>query len=538
MDATLDAPALRRAMSAYADSLARHREELNSLNVYPVPDGDTGTNMLLTQRAVVTALAEPIAADGDLSSLRDAISRASLLGARGNSGVILSQVLRGMCERFIGSEVGPRALAEALSHAALEAWRAVARPVEGTVLTVMREAAEAAMAAAETAGDCRAVMAAALDAARTSLARTRESVPELRQAGVVDAGGKGIVLLFDAFHGALGGEPAGEPIGPLGPVGRAEEDGAPQVAKGLDFEVQFLLRAAEDDQGVAALRRDLMALGESIVIVGGGGLFNVHAHTNQPGRVVEAGIRAGRPRDISITYLPGRVERCIAGQARAVQVAQQRCAVVAVVEGTGLAAAFSSLGAMVVPGGAGNIPSPADLLAAVEAAPAPAVALLPNHPNVIQAAARAADESSKEVRVIASRSLPAGLAAATAFHPGASLEENMDSMEEAAQGSRSGELARAERDATTAVGPVHAGQWMSVVDGDVVEAGDGPVAVAVGLVRRLGGDGGEILTLVVGEEAGPHATAVELGLREAFPGLHVEVLRGDQPRYPFLIGVE
>jgi DAK2 domain fusion protein YloV len=534
----LDVSTLRRAMALFAEALRQHRDEINSLNVFPVPDGDTGTNMLLTQEAVERSLAGLDGKPNTLAGLGHAVSEASLMGARGNSGVILSQVLRGLWERFPpDGVVEPATLATALRHASDEAERAVARPMDGTVLSVLRDAATAAEGVAGSAKDCAAVAAAVLDAARESLASTRDMLPELRSAGVVDAGAKGMVLLFDALDSALRGGELTEPVEALGPV-RMADDGEPVGSDPeLGFEVQYLLEA--EDATPVELRRRLTELGDSVVVVGGGGMFNVHVHTDEPGQAVEAGLDHGRPRDISIVHLGTQVIDCIAGQARGVRVAEQVAGLVAVAEGEGVARTFRSLGAMVVPGGPGHNPAVGELLAAVEAAPADAVLLLPNHPNVVPAAEKAAQSSSKEVHVVASPSVPAGLAAATAFNPMAALDENAGAMEAAVRDCRSGEVAQAERAAQTPAGPVRAGDWLGMADGRVMITGRDAESVAGRLAIILSGGGAEIATVVAGEDSSDETAGVVARIvADAIPGVRVDVVLGGQPRYAYLIGVE
>jgi DAK2 domain fusion protein YloV len=523
-------------MLLFLDSLREHRGELDSLNVYPVPDGDTGTNLLLTQESVVAALT---GWDGEgFGPLGEVVAEASLMGARGNSGVILSQVLRGLCERMPSNgRASPKELAVAFEHSSSEAFRAVARPAEGTVLTVLKDAALAARAAAEDDEGSAEVIEAALAAARASLTRTREIHPDLKRAGVVDAGGKGVVLLLDAVRAALTDEPLSEPVGPFGPIGTEQADGAGTPDPVLGFEVQYLLEAA--DEAVPAIRRSLENLGDSLVVVGGGGLFNVHVHTNLPGQAVEVGRSAGEVRNVSIVDLRDQVQACIAGQARAVRVAEQMAALVAVADGDGVTRIFSSLGAIVVPGGPGNNPSVGDLVTAIEAAPADDVVVLPNHTNIVPAAKRAAAGSRKRVRVVPTRSIPSGLSAAAAFNPMVALDENAGSMDQAASGSRWGEVARAERDAETPSGRFRAGEWLGLVDGRAVSVGDGVAETVVEVSRRLVDDDSEILTLVAGAGAtAAERETVKASLRQAFPELDVQVVLGGQPRYPFLIGVE
>ncbi|HYU58592.1 MAG TPA: DAK2 domain-containing protein [Actinomycetota bacterium] len=531
----VDARTLGAVMRLFGEALRAHREELNSLNVFPVPDGDTGTNMLLTQEAVTHALE---GTDGDLGAMGEAIARASLMGARGNSGVILSQVLRGLSDRLCREEgAGGTALAEALTEASVEATRAVARPQPGTVLTVLDEAAAAARAAATGGGDLPTVAAAALSAGEEALARTPELLPELKRAGVVDAGGRGLLLMFDALLAVVSGEPLSVPVGPLGPVGHTPLDAALEPASlAFSHEVMYLLEA--DDAAVPPLQARLAALGDSLVVVGGGGLYNVHVHVNDPEAAVDAGRGAGTLREVRITSLERDVaEHCLSGQARGVRV-DERVSLVAVALGGGLAELFRSLGARVVEGGPGSNPSVGELVAAIDAAPADSVLVLPNHPNAIPAAERAAAESAREVHVLMTRSIPQGIAAAAAHNPMADPADAHAALIEAAAACRWGELTRAVRDAETEAGPVRSGQWLALAEGGVQGIGDDPAPLAAALVAALGADR-ELLTVVTGADAVPsEAAAVEAAVRAAAPGLDVEVVRGGQPNYPYLIGIE
>ena len=540
MPGTLDLATFRRALEIFAEELRGHREEIDSLNVYPVPDGDTGTNLLMTQEAVVTALASLPPEGVEPDELGAAISRASLKGARGNSGVILSQILRAICERLAADgTLGPGELAAALEHASEEAHRAVARPVEGTMLSVIRDAAGMATdaAASERDGDdVTPIIEAALGEARRSLARTTERLPELTQARVVDAGGKGIVLMLAALLAAVQGRTPAEPIGPLGPVGRSWADG---VRAELDFrnEVQYLLEA--DASSLGALRGALAGIGDSLVVVGGGGLYNVHVHTNEPGQAVAAGSRAGDTSNVQIADLQESVTRCLAGQARATRVAEQVCALVVVAEGDGIIRAFRSLGAVVLKGGPGHHPSVVDLVAAIEGAPSGAIVVLLNHRDIVPAADGAAAATSKEVWVIPSSSMPAGLSAAAAFNPLATLQENAKVMEAAIGACRTGVLTRAGSEAETPAGPVRRGEWLGLAEGDVVAAGATADATAIEVVRRLGAETAEMITVIVGTDvAADDRRAVESILRISFPTLELELLEGGPPASPFLIGVE
>jgi len=364
-------------------------------------------------------------------------------------------------------------------------------------------------------------------------------LPDVKKitAGVVDAGAKGMVLLFDALASVLGGHDLTVEVGPSGPVGHVE--GVDRGGLSFRFEVMFLLETA--DERVPGLTERLGELGDSLVVVGGGGMFKVHVHTNEPDQAVEVGRRAGSARDVHVVDLEDQVaDHCVAGQARAVRVAEhQSTALVAVADGDGLARIFRSLGAVVVPGGPGRNPSVGDLVAAIHAAPAAAVVLLPNHRNVIAAAERAAAASGKDVRVVPTRSILAGLAAAAAFNPMAPPEGNEEDMSEAAGATRAIEVTRAVRDADTPKGAVRAGDWLGLADGEVEVVGGEPADVAARLVAALRTDDHEVLTLVVGEDPSEQeAAAVEEALRAAAPDLQVEVHRGGQPHYAYLIGLE
>jgi DAK2 domain fusion protein YloV len=533
----LGAGTLRRAMEIFAESLRVHRDELNSLNVYPVPDGDTGTNLLMTQEAVLAAMSSVNAGD-DSPALGAAIARGSLMGARGNSGVILSQVLRGICESpFPEGGLGPFEFAAALHHASDEATRAVARPVEGTILTVLRDAGAAApRAAAADGADSLAVLDGALEEGRASLARTTGLLSDLGRAGVVDAGGKGIVLLLDALRAAIADEAPSEPVGPLGPV-RLMDGSEEDREVGFAYEVQYLIEAP--DRAMPSLRQALGELGDSLVMVGGSGLFNVHVHTNEPDRAVELGEEWGRPRGVQIADLREQVVDCIGGQARAVRVAEQVVALVAVAEGAGLASTFRSLGAVVVRGGPGTNPSVSELVGAIEAARANAVILLPNHENASPAAHKAAGEATKDVLVVESPSIPSGLAAATVFNPMAQPDENARAMEKAIAATGWGELVRAEREADSPAGAVGPGDWIGTAAGQVVSAGTSLPRCAELVGRTLDREGAELVTLIVGADATQiERETVREALGKVFVSEDLEVLDGGQPQHPFLIGVE
>jgi dihydroxyacetone kinase-like predicted kinase len=325
----------------------------------------------------------------------------------------------------------------------------------------------------------------------------------------------------------------------MGPVGTRSAPDAVDALPTLTqrYEVQFLLDATDDR--IVGLRRGLEAIGDSLVVVGGGGTWKVHVHTNDPeaARALAAG--AGVPASFEITDLEGDVARCRSGQARAVQATEDATALVAVADGTGLERILVSLGASVVNGGPGNNPSVGDLMRGIEEAASAAVVLLPNHENILPAARKAAEESAKRVHVVATTSVSQGMAAAAAFLPDLELEDNAAALDEAAEACAWGDVALAVRDAETPAGAVRRGDLLGSVRGEVVAIGTDPADVVGTVVARLAQSGQEILTAFAGEAVDDaDCLAVEKRLREDWPDLEIEIHRGDQPGYPYLIGIE
>ncbi|HEX5366628.1 MAG TPA: DAK2 domain-containing protein [Acidimicrobiales bacterium] len=549
----LGATELRAAVVAYRDALAAHREPINRLNVYPVPDGDTGTNMALTLASVCEDVAE--AGDG-LSEVCAAVARGSLMGARGNSGVILSQVLRALVG-VIGEEGGldgPTA-ARALRAASDAAYQAVVRPVEGTILTVVRAATEAAEAC--VAGDPGAGLVVVLDAARAggqvALEGTPELLPVLAEAGVVDAGGTGFLLLLDALLHVADGRDLPRPEvgeGALRADARLVEPAGERshgTVSDLRYEVMYLLEAP--DEAVPAFKDVWAGIGDSIVVVGGDGIWNCHVHTDDIGAAVEAALDAGRPRDIRVTDLKEQVEeerwvREAADDAVVEQPPHVRepvtTAVVAVAAGDGVRRIFYSLGVQgIVAGGQSMNPSTADLLAAVEGVPAEQVVILPNNKNIIPVAEQVDAHTARTVRVVGTRGVAEGFAALMAYDPEASVDENAKEMAALAANVRAGEVTRAVRDSTSSAGPIREGDYLGIARDGIEVVASSAVAAATALLDRLVADEHEIVTIIEGEGATPADTrAIAEWLRERHPGVSPEVHHGGQPLYPYLLGVE
>ncbi len=529
---TLDAPAVRRWSVAAADALAAHRAELDDINVYPVADRDTGTNLALTLRAAADALAADPAATA--AAALDALARGAVLGARGNSGVIMSQLLHGLAGALDGERCDASTLAHALRRAADEARACVAEPVEGTILSVADAAADSAAAA--DGADLAAVLTATVAGADSAVRRTAEQLPALTRAGVVDAGGRGLLLLLDALARVVTGAPNALTAPRCAPrpatlLETARESGS----DAFGYEVQYLLHAGED--AAAALRSQLTGLGDSLVVAGAGdGLWNVHVHVNDVGAAIEAGIAAGRPHRISVVRFADQ-----ARVAAAASTGRGGVAVVAVAPGEGLAHLFGGEGVHVVDGGAGS-PSSADVLAAVRATGAGRVVLLPNASQVAGVAEAAAEQARAEgvgVSVVPTRSPVQGLAAVAVHDPARRFDDDVVAMAEAAAATRFAELTVAETEALTAVGRCQPGDVLGLIDGEVVEIGASVRAVALAVVDRLLGVGGELITILVGLDADPSdVEAVGARIAETAPLVEVAVFDGGQPRYPLLIGVE
>ncbi|MBA3264765.1 MAG: DAK2 domain-containing protein [Nocardioidaceae bacterium] len=524
------------------EGLADAREDIDALNVYPVPDGDTGTNLFLTFEAARQAIL-----DSDSSSLVSALrvfARGALLGARGNSGVILSQLLRAGADQLLrGDPTKPgQLLADTLTRAAEAAYAAVAKPVEGTMLTVAREAARAASSAvpfapADLGAQMGHVATAAAIAARAALEETREQLEPLRLAGVVDAGGMGLCVLFDAGQHALTGvrpDPGPEALRPSAGEWDAVT-GARASSAGPHYEVMYLLDAPEEK--ISSLKQRLGPLGDSLVVVGGENLWNIHVHVDDAGAAIEAGIQAGRPYRVRVTSLGDQMS-----QSARDHTCVEQSGVVAVAAGPGLAELFEAAGAVVVTHGPGRRCSAAELLSAMRTVPSRQVVVLPNDSStltVAEAAASAARAEGFRVAVIPARAQVQGLAAIAVHDDSRSFDDDVVQMTSAAGHARHGGVTIATREALTTAGPCHEGDALGVIDGDFVLVGEDLAAVAVDVVERLLQSGGEMLTLVRGAGA-PDDLVRRVGshVSTAHAGIEVLVYDGGQDRYPLLVGVE
>jgi DAK2 domain fusion protein YloV len=533
---------LASVVLTYRDLLRGHQEVINRLNVYPVPDGDTGTNMALTVEAAVAEL------DGqrtDLSAVCQAITHGSLMGARGNSGVILSQILRGISDAFAHDPNGDSTtLADGLSRANAGAYGAVMRPVEGTILSVVRAAADAAGGIGSgTGGSLTIVLDNCHQAATDALRRTPEQLPVLKEAGVVDAGGAGFVLLLDAFLHVVAGRPLPEPTTPTPAARSRQVDTVGDVGE-LRYEVMYYLEAP--DETIPAFRDVWAGIGDSIVVVGGEGIWNCHIHTDDVGAAIEAALDVGRPRQIRVADLLEQVEeeRWVREAAMTPEVPPASesvaCAVVAVGTGEGIGRIFHSLGVhQLVAGGQSMNPSTAQLVDAIDAAPANEVVVLPNNANIVPVAEQAASVSAKTVRVVPTRGIAEGFAALLEYDPASRADDNATMMAEAAARVVSAEITRAVRTSIREAGVIHEGDYLGLSQSGIEVVALSLVEAGQDLLAKLVTDGHEIVTIIEGEGATKADTRrLTDWLQEHRPGVTPEVHHGGQPLYPYLFSIE
>ncbi|MFF0727180.1 DAK2 domain-containing protein [Streptomyces sp. NPDC004134] len=568
----LDASSVRAWCALALEALGRGREEIDAVNVFPVADGDTGTNLYLTVESAaqaVDAVYGAFAADGAgsggvepaVADVLRAMAHGALIGARGNSGTILAELLRGLTGAVVapdgdtgaGADAGSGSgglLAGALRRGADAARAAVEHPVEGTMLTV----ADAAAAAAgrSGAGDAARVARAAYDGAREALAATTGQLEVLRRAGVVDAGGLGLVAVLGTLADALSGAARPTELGLEGPAGRgtgarrtaARHDGGDGGAcpvpagGGPAYEVIYLLEAGED--AVTRLRPRLDALGDSLVVVGGDGLWRVHVHVDDAGAAVEAGVEAGRPYRIQIAHLPA--DAAAAPPRGDSGGGPGGRAVVAVVPGDGLAALCAEAGAGVVTVREGEPPASGELAEAMRRTGAREVVLLPNDAELRHAAAVAVAEaraSGVRAALIPTRAAVQGLAALAVHDPGRRFDEDVVSMTAAAGATRHAELAVAEQDAWTTAGICRPGDVLGVVEGDVAVVGTDLAETAEAVLDRMLAGGGELVTLVLGPDLPPGFGArLEAHVRGGHLAVDTVVYEGGSQSAPLLIGVE
>lgn len=526
----LDAAAVRRWADLGVELLTEHRDEIDALNVYPVPDADTGSNLLVTMQAATEHLAEHLS--DDAATVLAELAGGAARGAVGNSGFILSQLLRGVAEASRHETVAAAELAAGLTAGAELARSAVVDPVDGTVLTVASAAAEAARR--EQGGTLADVVTTAATAAADALRDTTTQLAELAAHGVVDAGGRGLVVLLDALVSVVTGVAPDRPV--ESPPQRRHRDGRPVSRETgsaeFGYEVQYRVDVS-DAGGTDALRGALATLGDSLALVPvASGCVKVHVHVNDVGAAIEAGLDAGRVHGIEV----------VSFATQALGSSSSQTAVVAVAPGAGLAHLFEVEGVHTVDAVDGTAPSSADVLAAIWAGGADQIVLLPNASEVTraaEAAARQARLNGARVAVVPTRSPVQGLAAVAVHDSSRPFDDDVVAMAEAAAATRIAELSVADEQALTAVGVCQPGDVLGLIDGEVVEIGRGMLAVAFNLVDRLLGVGAELMTVVTGDGAPTRAgELIEAHIRGRAPLTDVAVYAGGQPDHPLIIGAE
>ncbi|HHV79786.1 MAG TPA: DAK2 domain-containing protein [Firmicutes bacterium] len=541
--AELDGSMIKALLNSAAALIEKHSEEVNALNVFPVPDGDTGTNMSLTMKSAAAEASR--VSSSHAGEVLEAASLGALMGARGNSGVILSQVFRGIAQSSRGKAVmGASDFAQALKQGVGTAYKAVMKPVEGTILTVMREAAAAASAAASANKDISGVLLAAIEAGNTALSMTPKMLPALREAGVVDAGGKGFLFILQGWYGAVSGEAVVD-VKPEKGKGGAEPAREEPAGLAYPYDTQFLIKGSGMSPEV--IRAELTSLGDCLLVVGDTNLIRVHIHTDHPGEVLESALRYGELHDLEIQNMKAQVgaaaenknedkDRAPAGNGEF----QKEIGVVAVASGQGLVKVFKSLGTdLVLDGGKTMNPSTQEVLSAVQSVNAKRVIFLPNNENTFLAAKQAKKMIRKRMYVVPSKNIQEGVSALIAMRSDLDVEGNLRLMGKAVHRCTSGEVTYAVRETGWNGLKVKSGDVIGLINGELTAVGSSPEEVLKELVRKARKPEHEVLTVFVGEPV-PAGTEKELldDLSSTFSDLEVEVHRGDQPLHYYLFSLE
>jgi DAK2 domain fusion protein YloV len=542
---TLNAEQLRKMLLAGALSLSKHKQEVNNLNVFPVPDGDTGTNMNLTMAAANQELNKLV--DPELKDVCEALATGSLMGARGNSGVILSQLFRGFA-KSLGSEkqVTSVAFANALQEGVNTAYKAVIKPVEGTILTVAKSSARTAVKQARDFDNLADFLDAVLADARVTLAKTPELLAVLRQAGVVDAGGQGLCYIYEGWLAFLRGQDVKVPTASTAPVSvLASQPNIQEQDLEFTYCTEFIVTG--DNLSEDSFRKELNDKGDSLLVVGTSGLIKIHMHTNNPGQVLEFALKMGKElQDIKIENMRLQHSVVIAQQPQAdfippILTEPRFNGVIAVSAGEGLNEIFKSMGVShIIAGGQTMNPSTEDFIKAIEEIQAEQIVILPNNSNIIMAARQAAELSQKPVAVIPTKTIPQGISALLNYSPDEeNLEELAKSMEDAAKNVKSGQVTFAVRDSVFDGQPIQEGNILGIADGKITVVGQEVWDTVVNLIADMVDDSAEIITLFFGAEVDRNdAEVLVTELQEQYPDHEVEIYYGGQPLYYYLIAIE
>jgi DAK2 domain fusion protein YloV len=561
----LDGVLFSRMVYLGANLLSDNVKVVDGLNVFPVPDGDTGTNMNLTLTSGVEELSRK--ESPRLTETAAALAKGLLMGARGNSGVILSQLFRGFSKAVNGKDVvNARQFAEALKSGVDSAYQAVMKPVEGTILTVAREAAEMAVRAARTSDDLVAVMEKTYEQAEATLLRTPEMLPVLKEVGVVDSGGKGLLFIYEGFLRALRGEQLDDiQKQPKPKMDQADLDKLVHEQHNAQIHMkteditfgyctEFMVHIAHSTEpnkkpfSEALFRSQLDQMGDSLLVVSDDEIVKVHIHAEHPGSVLQYAQQFGSLHRLKIenmreqhaNILKAEDSKSVA-EAPALKNAEALTyGLVAVAAGSGIADIFRSMGVhVVVEGGQTMNPSTEDFLKAMEGLHAEKIIILPNNSNIVMAAQQAAELSEVPVTVVPSKSIPQGMAALVAFNAGAELEANEAAMKKAVASVKTGMVTHAVRDTRMGDVEIKEGDYIGIAEKEIVTAGPDLMESAETLLLELVDEDTEIVTLFLGEGATQaHAEALEAAVSDAYPDVEVEILVGGQPLYPFIFSVE
>jgi DAK2 domain fusion protein YloV len=532
-----DGQGLKRLLQASLQWMGQHTAVINSLNVFPVPDGDTGTNMFLTLQAACQEVEER--PDRQVSAIVQYASRGALMGARGNSGVIFSQIMRGMAQELEGKEdFNSIEFARALQIGSQVAYQAVIKPVEGTILTVIRELSDAAAGVADQLSDLRELMTFIVHAAQESVARTPSLLPVLREAGVVDAGGQGLYVVLEGMSRYLQGQTL---RGDRALSDAVDLHGVHPEEAGYGYDVQYVIEGQDLD--IVQIRADIAALGDCPLVVGDSTAVKVHVHTPSPGDPLNYGANLGSLSRVIVENMQEQYQDFILGQASPVhpeEEAELDVATVVVSPGPGLTKLFQSLGGhVIIPGGQTMNPSIEQIVQAIEDARSQHVIILPNNSNIILAAEQAQALSDKRVRVIHTKTIPQGVSALLAYNYSAGLDDNARAMERSSQEVRTGEVTTAVRDVRVNSLEVREGQIIGLVDGELTTAGLDLDEVVLDVLQRMGGDEAEVLTLYCGETVTQESTQTLAERIEArYPEAEVEIVDGGQPHYHYIMSAE
>ena len=534
----VDGPLFKQALLGSLSWLSANHEEANRLNVFPVPDGDTGTNMLLTLQSAVEDIKDSNAAE--VSKIAKLASHGSLMGARGNSGVILSQIFRGFARAVEGkSSLTPRELAAAFEEAANAAYRAVNKPTEGTILTVAREAGRAATAAAASPdASVPSVIAAAASGARDAVLKTPSQLQILREAGVVDAGGFGLQIILEGMLKTVEESAFAAATAQAAPKVQPSQVAFDLPEGGWGYCTEFLIEGNGLD--IDVIRNQIEALGNSVLVVGEPELVKVHVHTDDPSRVITLAGGYGKLLKLNVGDMSTQHKRIIEGEGASKPPRPNGVGLVAVVAGSGLVEIFRGLGVdAIVEGGQSMNPSTQDMLLAIESVPYQEVILLPNNRNVILAAKQVIGLTPKKVHIVETRSVPEGVAAVVAFRPDRSGPDNIAAMKAEAERVQTIEVTHAVRDTRSNGLKVKKGDVIGLINEKLEFAGGDYADVVNKALGKLGPESYELVTVYRGEGASDDELAsLQSSIQSSFPGLEVEVQQGGQQHYPFILSVE